>query len=84
LNGEFCGMAQSSRIPSEIRTERETVSLQNQEPIRTFERSAININQSLYANLPMLARDQLGVERKTRISVEVFSDRVVVRRATDE
>lgn len=73
-------MAKSSRMPDEIRARRETVSAQTQDPIRTFRRSAVQHHESLYANLPTLARQQLDISAGDDISVEVYSDRVVIHR----
>jgi hypothetical protein len=71
-------MAKSSRVPETVKTRREAVSAQSNEPIRTFERSVVQHHTSLYANLPHLAREQLEVEAGDEITVEVFDDRVVI------
>lgn len=60
------------------------MSLRNKEPIRTFSRSAIQHKTSLYANLPVLAREKLEIEAKDAISVEVYHDEVVIKVDRDE
>jgi hypothetical protein len=69
-------------MPDRIRAARTTVSTKYNEPIRTFERSATQYRTSLYANLPVLAREQLGIEAKDQLDVEVYRDKVVIRRGS--
>lgn len=76
-------MANSSRMPEGIRAERSTVSVEKSEPIRTFDRTAIYNNRALYANLPDLASNQLDIGKGDDLSVEVFTDKVVIRRGDD-
>jgi hypothetical protein len=71
-------------MPETIRTERVTVSIENKEPIRTFSRKAFQNRTSLYANIPVLAREQMGVTARDEISVEVYSDKIVIRRPDNE
>jgi hypothetical protein len=75
-------MAESSRLPPEITARRKTVSTHSQ-PLRTFDRTAVQHNRAIYANLPVLAREQLGVTGGDDLEVDVYTDRVVIRRADD-
>lgn len=75
-------MAESSRTPPEIMARRESVSSHTQ-PLRTFSRTAVQHNRAIYANLPVLAREQLGVDGGDDLEVDVYRDRVVIRRAED-
>jgi hypothetical protein len=51
--------------------------------MRTFERKAYDRNGSLYANLPGLAVDKLGLAPSDDLVVNVYEDRVVVEPKSD-
>jgi hypothetical protein len=67
-------------MPDAIRARRETVSINSQEPIRTFSRSAAEMKRSYYCNIPKLAVELLDIEQSDDLAVSVYRDKVVIRR----
>ena len=53
------------------------------QPLRTFDRTAVQHNRAIYANVPVLAREQLDISGGDDLEVDVYTDRVVIRRADD-
>jgi hypothetical protein len=49
------------------------------EPIRSQDRVIVRHDVSLYANLPELAVDVLGLEQGDNLVVETYDDRVVIK-----
>lgn len=56
------------------------MSIESQQPIRTFSRSAAEMKRSYYCNLPALAVDLLDIEQSDELAVSVYRDKVVIRR----
>jgi len=66
-----------SRTDPATRHRRETCG--EVEPIRSQDRVTVRNGTSLYANLPELAVDVLGLEAEDDLVVETYDDRVVIK-----
>lgn len=69
----------SGGVADSLRSRREEIAARRGEPVQTYERSVLDLNGGLYANLPELAVQMLDLKKGQQVKVAVHDDRIVIR-----